>query len=134
MPKCFVYLAKCDGGSLGICFYVGTWAGKNPETRFNMHRSGEGGSRFCQTYKPFAFEVLGRFATIRKAQIFEQRTTEDYMIKFGFRNVRGGDCLNMRSDCYQLRNLRWWLTGRLQPYLLSGELGSPDPEPLVEAY
>jgi predicted GIY-YIG superfamily endonuclease len=127
MPKCYVYLALCDGGVLGTCYYIGTWAGKDPQTRFNMHKTGQGGSRFCQRYKPFAFEVLARCNTIRAAQNLENKITEDYIIRYGFRRVRGGDMLNMRKDCYTLANLSWWLTPRLRPYLRTGLLGCPVP-------
>ena len=127
MPKCYVYLAKLDGKFLGTCYYIGTWAGPRVQTRFEMHRSGRGGSRFCQRYKPFAFEVLARCPTIREAQNLENYITETYMIRYGFQRVRGGDMLNMRKDAHTLQNLKWWLTPRLQPYLLSGALGCPIP-------
>ena len=127
MPKCYIYLAKCDGKELGTCFYIGTWAGPRIQTRFEMHKSGKGGSQFCQRYKPFAFKILGRCKTIRAAQDIENIITENYILRYGFRRVRGGDMLNMRRDAHTMANLKWWLTPRLQPFLLSGALGSPDP-------
>ena len=96
MPKCFVYLVKCDGKALGTCYYVGTWAGRCIKRRFHMHFTGKGGSQFCQKYKPFAYEVLARCDTIREAQRLETKVTEDYILQYGFRRVRGGDMLNMR--------------------------------------
>ena len=129
----FVYIVTCDGGTLGHCFYIGTWGGYNPKTRFLHHKSGHG-SKFCNKYKPISFEVHGRYPS-EKAMRLENTLTCDYIRKYGFRRVRGGNMLNMKPDCYQITALRWWLDGRLQTALECGLLGTPDRKPrgLLEA-
>lgn len=123
----FVYLATLDGFGGKPCFYIGTWAGPKVETRWEMHRSGYGGARFTQMYKPVSFKVLAICKTNHEAQKLENKFTESFILKHGFRRVRGGDMLNCRKDCHTLANLKWWLSPRLLKPLLQGDLGVPDP-------
>ena len=129
----FVYLATLEGFDEKPCYYVGTWAGQKVETRWHMHRSGVGGARFTQKYKPVSFKVLEICDTIPEAQRVENRYTELFIRFHGFRRVRGGDMVNCRPDCHTLESLKWWLSPRLQDPLLRGILGTPDPPILVES-
>ena len=121
----YVYIVTCNGGDLGDCYYIGTWGGDHPKTRYNQHKIGIG-SYFCQKYPPTSYKVYGRFP-INIAMRLENDVTCEYMRKYGFRRVRGGNMLNMQPNCYSLSSLRWWLDGRLQSDLESGLLGLPDP-------
>ena len=123
----FVYLATLAGFDNKPCFYIGTWAGPKVETRWEMHKSGIGGARFTQRYKPVSFRVLSICRTNSEAQKVENVFTEIFMKKYGFRRVRGGDMLNCRKDCHTMANLKWWLSPALQEPLLRGDLGIPDP-------
>ena len=120
----FVYVVRCDGGSLGDCFYIGTWGGDDPKTRFLQHKSGIG-SYFCKKYPAKSYTVVGHYLT-HIAYKIENDVTVDYMRKYGFRRVRGGNMLNMKPNCYSLSALRWWLDGRLRNDLETGRLGLPD--------
>ena len=123
-PEQYVYVVRCDGKKLGDCFYIGTWGGDNPHTRFKHHLSGEG-SIFCRKYKPIDYKIHAKVPNA-KAYRVENDLTIEYIRKYGFRRVRGGNMLNMRPNCYHLSSLRWWLDRELQPALEAGLLGIPD--------
>ena len=106
-------------------YYVGTWGGSDVKTRWDQHRSGRG-SRFTVKYEPISFVCVGHFDSAH-ANRLENMLTAYYIKKSGFRNARGGNHLNMRANCHQLSELRWWLPGCLQKHLERGLLGSPDP-------
>ena len=122
--KVFVYRVKCDGGPLGDCYYVGTWGGNDPITRFEQHKSGAG-SRFTRKYKPISYEVVGHYPRGEALRV-ENDETVRLMKIHGFRRVRGGNMLNMTPNCHTLRSLLWWVDFRLQTDLLAGLLGTPD--------
>ena len=123
MNKSYVYVIKCDcEGEIG--YYVGTWGGHRLETRIYQHFSGNG-SRFTRKHKPVAFIKVGRFPN-GTARRYEDRLTEYYLEKVGFRRARGGNYLNMKQNCYEIAQLRWWLPSRLHPLLEAGRLGEPD--------
>ena len=123
----FVYRITCDGGKLGDCFYVGTWGGANPITRYDQHKTGAG-SKFTRKYKPISYDIVGHYPH-GEALCVEKDESVRLMRKYGFRRVRGGNMLNMQKDCYTLTALRWWVDCRLQNDLLLGLLGIPDPAP-----
>ena len=127
----YVYVVTCDGGDLGDCFYIGTWGGDNARTRYLQHKNGLG-SFFCKKYPPKGYKVYGKYPGHIAARI-ENDLTCEYMRKYGFRRVRGGNMLNMKKGCYQLSSLRWWLDGRLRNDLESMKLGIPDQMEFPEA-
>ena len=129
----FVYVVTCKMENNEFGYYVGTWGGDFVKTRWDMHTSGRGSSTFCRRNQPISFKCVGRFPR-KIAKLYEDRLTEYYLKKVGFRKARGGRYNNMQHDCHLLRNLRWWLPRNLQPLLLEGKLGvwdSPPSEALV---
>ena len=120
----YVYVIRCDGGELGNCFYIGTWGGDHPKTRFLHHKSGHG-SAFCRRYPPIDYTIYAKVLN-ENAPSVENEVTISYIRKYGFRRVRGGNMLNMKPNCYQISSLRWWLDAKLQLALEAGHLGVPD--------
>ena len=121
----FVYVVKCRVSRDKIGYYVGTWCGRDVKTRWSQHKALKG-SKFTRKYPPISFMLVGRFAS-SVANRLENKLTTYYIKKVGFRYARGGNHLNMRENCHQLAELRWWLPGSLQPLLEKGLLGEPDP-------
>jgi hypothetical protein len=123
---CYVYVVTCKmKNSKSIGYYVGTWGGDHVVTRWRMHSSGVGSSQFCLRNQPIAFKCVGRFPR-KFARMFEDRLSEYYIQKVGFRKARGGRYNNMRKDCYLLENLKWWLPKSCGQLLLQGKLGRWD--------
>ena len=123
----YVYVVTCRMKNTNeIGYYIGTWGGDRVKTRWDMHTSGKGSSSFCKRNKPIAFKCVGRFPR-KVAKSYENKLTEYYLKKVGFRNARGGRYNDMRKDCYLLENLKWWLPKSLQNLLLQGKLGVWDP-------
>jgi len=86
----YVYVVTCrmnDQNEHG--YYIGTWGGDDVKTRWRMHLTGQGTSKFCKLNKPIAFKCIGRFPR-KIAKLYEDRLTEYYIRKVGFRKARGG--------------------------------------------
>jgi predicted GIY-YIG superfamily endonuclease len=124
----FVYVVKCRISPGKFGYYVGTWRGPTVETRWSQHRR-RNGSRFTVKYEPISFVKVGQFPSAEALRL-EDKLTAYFIKKVGFRFARGGNHLNMRANCHQLSELRWWLPGRLLPFLERGQLGVPDPQVL----
>ena len=125
MLQSWVYVVecKCDKNQLG--YYVGIWSADTCSRRKYQHFTGRG-SNFTKKYTPISFKIVGRFPTSLAARL-ENRLTEYYMKKVGFRYCRGGNHLNMKPNCHQLTQLMWWAPSRLRPLILAGKLGEVDP-------
>ena len=121
----WVYVVKTRVSADRIGYYVGVWGGFTLETRKKQHFSGRG-SRFTKKYKPISFIEIGCFLNGVAGKL-ENKLTEYYLAK-GFRFARGGNYLNMKTNCHQLSQLSWWLPHSLIPLLHAGRLGVPDPE------
>ena len=129
MTKSWVYVVKCKISENKMGYYVGIWGGETIGARKHQHFKGLG-SRFTQKYTPIAFMKVGKFEYHEAARL-ENRLTEYYMRKVGFRHCRGGNYLNMKTNCHQLSQLSWWLPKALVPLLKLGRLGVPDSSPLL---
>ena len=118
-----VYEVECKHSCLGPRYYIG-YCMKDPKERYDEHCRGEG-AKFCRKYPPIRFRILEEHP--EKAHLLrrEHQITLDYVRRFGFRRVRGGNFVNMRKDCHTLHNLLWLLKP-LKPLLLAGRLGCPD--------
>jgi predicted GIY-YIG superfamily endonuclease len=122
----YVYVVKCRCNNSQIGYYIGTSSKNDVKVRWAEHARGKG-SRFTQKFEPINFTCVGRFER-KYAMKLENILTIYYMRKVGFRFCRGGDYLNMRFDCYQISQLKWWLPSALIPALKTGSLGHPDPD------
>jgi predicted GIY-YIG superfamily endonuclease len=124
MMQSWVYVVKCDCGDR-FGYYVGVWTGETCGSRKHQHFQGLG-SKFTRKYNPISFLTVGRFPS-NIASRLENRLTEYYMKKVGFRYCRGGNHLNMKKNCHQLTQLMWWAPSSLRPLILTGDLGEVDP-------
>ena len=113
----YIYAITCENGH----YYIGS--SPNPESRFLDHLAGNG-SKFTQKHKPVSYKILEE-TNRTKVYSLEHRWTEKYVLKYGFRNVRGGNWLSMREDCYTERTL-FFMLGRLKKEIKSGSLGKID--------
>ena len=127
----WVYVIKTRVPDNKIGYYVGVWGGYTLETRIQQHFSGNG-SRFTKKYKPIAFIKVGYFRNGFACRL-ENKLTVRYLKKVGFRWARGGNYLNMRPNCHQLPQLRWWLPHELLQDLEDGKLGVPDPVEAIQS-
>ena len=75
----YIYVLKLEGGK----YYVGKT--ENPEFRLEKHFNTKG-SAWTKKYKPISIYELKP----DKQGIDEQIVTQEYMVKFGIDNVRGG--------------------------------------------
>ena len=125
----FVYVVKCCVSPTILGYYIGTWGGDNVNFRLSEHFRGRG-SNFTKKYPPISSICVGRFEK-GVASRLENLLTAYYMKKVGFRYCRGGNHLNMRPNCHQISQLKWWVPGGLLPLLYSGALGTPDLAPEI---
>lgn len=79
-------------------YYVGQT--KNSDQRLKFHLKGKLGSEWTKKYKPIKVieERETEFDKIEDALILENSTTIEYMKKFGWRNVRGGDFCTLNEE------------------------------------
>lgn len=79
-------------------YYVGQT--KNIDQRFSFHLKGKLSSDWTKKYKPIKIiEVFERhFTSTKEAMNFENKITIQYMKKFGWRNVRGGDFCTLDEE------------------------------------
>ena len=121
-----IYEIKCEGSCPNLPnFYIGSCL-RDPTTRFQEHCNGRG-ARFTQKYKPISFKILKTmYCTKHQLFVEEHKITLDYISRYGFRRVRGGNFVNMRHDCHTMTKLKW-LLHPLKTKLLMGRLGCPDP-------
>ena len=120
-----VYVIVCEDDH----YYIGAWGG-DVHTRFLQHAEGKG-ARFTQVHKPLSYSILERCPR-KKVYKREHEWTLNYVRKYGFRKVRGGNWLSMQPDCYTPRTL-FFLLGSLKPEIQAGLLGKVDP-PAVSAF
>jgi predicted GIY-YIG superfamily endonuclease len=123
-----IYLIKCKGTCPNLPnFYIGSYRG-DVEKRFLEHKN-RIGAKFTQRFEPISYEIL-EIVTTNRAELYkrEHTITLNFVKKYGFRRVRGGNWVNMRPDCYLLRNLIWLLSP-LKSEIKLGLLGCPDPSP-----
>ena len=124
----YIYVVKCRVSPKKMGYYVGQWCGNDVNYRWQQHRNGTG-SNFTKKYKPITFTKVGRFK-LGVANRMENLLTKYYLSKVGFRFCRGGNHLNMRPNCHQLSQLKWWLPFSLRAALVAGHLGQPDADPV----
>ena len=74
-----LYVLKLDAGK----WYIGRTA--NVERRFQQHRDGTG-AKWTGLHRPISIELSRPLLSEED----EDRTTRDYMVKYGIYNVRGG--------------------------------------------
>ena len=112
----FIYVIHCENKK----FYIGST--KNMKIRFKQHCDGEG-SKFTRVYKPIRYEILQ--TCDKYVHKIEHEWTVKYVLQYGFRNVRGGNWLSMRDDCYTERTL-YYLLYSIKDQISQGLLGEVD--------
>ena len=88
-------------------FYVGTTI-RDFEKRLQEHCDGNGGSRWTKRHG--VHSVVEKFVVPNgHASKFENKVTIDYMRRFGWQGVRGGDYTYSKAD-----DATWWLPAEFQ--------------------
>lgn len=86
----WLYALRLEQGK----YYIGTTTQKDPNTRIKQHVTGYNAAKWTQKYKPIASAhkpiALGNITKIEAQRLESQRTLQ-YMKKYGYNNVRGGD-------------------------------------------
>ena len=98
-----IYAITCEQGK----FYIGSTQ-RTMEIRYLEHKNGEG-SKWTHLYKPISFKILEN-CSVHKLYSREHEWTIKYVQKYGFRNVRGGNYLSMKPDCYTKFALFYFLS------------------------
>ena len=93
-----LYLLELSGDK----YYVGQTS--DPEFRFNEHLSGKG-AKWTRLHKPSCILLTRNISvgSAAEAMLYENWMTFQYMEKFGWENVRGGDYLVVESFKLQER-------------------------------
>jgi len=84
----WLYVLKLEQGR----YYIGITS-RSPEVRYKEHVSGLYAAEWTKVYKPIKIDQaidLG-VTTIEKTESYENRVTREYIKKYGFNNVRGGN-------------------------------------------
>ena len=99
MKPFYIYVLRLEGGK----YYVGKAV--DPESRFEKHTEGKG-ARWTRRFKPL--EMIEKYETTNPFD--EDKTTKEYMSKYGIDNVRGGSYVGKRiSDeerCFLEKEIR----------------------------
>ena len=112
-----IYVIICENKK----YYVGST--KNMKKRFLEHVHGRG-AKFTQMHKPIRYNILEHCDKFVHKK--EHEWTVKYVLEHGFRNVRGGNWLSMRDDCYTARTLHYLLWS-IKDQIAQGLLGVVDP-------
>lgn len=83
----YIYVLRLEEGK----YYVGKAV--DPESRFEKHLEGKG-ARWTRRYPPL--EMIETYQTMNPFD--EDKTTKEYMGKYGIENVRGGSYVKRRLD------------------------------------
>lgn len=97
-------------------YYVGITARSNPQDRIQQHIGGYYGAKWTKKYPPvetLETRDLGLVST-NDAELEEKTTTREYMKKYGYQNVRGGDL--SYSGKYVLRFNRFFTDDNWQAF------------------
>ncbi len=79
-------------------FYIGQ--SKNIEKRLYEHQNEKLGSEWTKLYKPIKIieQRFTPFTEVSEAMLVENEVTLEYMNKFGWKNVRGGDFCTLNEE------------------------------------
>lgn len=107
-----IYILRLEGGK----YYVGK--SSDPEKRYRQHLAGKGSS-WTKKHKPISIEKI-----ISATSAFdEDKTTKEYMSKYGIENVRGGSYTQVDLDDAQVDTLNMEIWGAKDACLLCGRRG-----------
>ena len=91
MTKTNIYILRLEGGR----YYIGK--SKDVNKRFQKHLSGRG-SAWTKLYRPVSLET-----TIQNVSALEEdKTTKEYMVKYGIDKVRGGSYVQVQLSDAQI--------------------------------
>ena len=117
-----IYVIKCEQEK----YYIGSTQ-RSMELRYPEHKNGEG-SKWTRTYKPISYKILENNCPLNKLFSREHEWTIKYVQRYGFRNVRGGNYLSMKPDCYTKFALFYFLSP-IKKEIAEGLHGLLDPAP-----
>jgi predicted GIY-YIG superfamily endonuclease len=89
-PKHYwLYVLRLNEGK----YYIGTTSKKDPNHRIQEHMNGFYSAQWVKKYKPIEPLEIINIGNITKerAELLEQHRTFQYMEKYGYQNVRGGN-------------------------------------------
>lgn len=100
LPREVIYVLKLESNK----YYIGKTS--NLENRINDHKTGNG-SEFTKKYK--VIELLESFPNLKFYQYnihTENNITKDYMLKYGYENVRGGTYCQLTLTSQEIELLK----------------------------